>query len=132
MVEKVNRSLLLCVLMLSSQLMGYDLRVFSRTSEIDLKHFIENSAPNDTLIIRAGTYYVSGLVIDKPLCIIGEKGAIIDGAGKGQIMTIKANKVSISGLEFRNTPVSYISDNAAIKLDSAFDCHIFNNRFDNN
>ena len=93
---------------------------------------ILNASSGDTLFIKAGKYHEANLMVDKPMTILGENNAIIDGAELGQILTIKADHVTISGLEFWNTPVSYIKDNAAIKLDSANHCTIINNTFVNN
>jgi len=93
---------------------------------------VELAQPYDTLIIKAGTYHEAGIKINKPLTLIGEKNAVIDGLDLGQILTIQSNHVTITGLEFHNSPVSYIKDNAAVKLDSAFHCEISNNTFINN
>jgi len=91
-----------------------------------------NARSGDTLLIKAGIYNEANIVIDKPLTILGEKNAVIDGTELGQILTIKADHVTISGLDFQNTPISYIEDNAAIKLDSANHCTISNNSFNDN
>lgn len=93
---------------------------------------ILSARSGDTLIVKTGIYQEANIIINKPLTILGEKNAVIDGAERGQILTIKADHVTISGLEFRNTPISYIKDNAAIKLDSANYCTIINNSFVNN
>jgi nitrous oxidase accessory protein len=97
-----------------------------------INNSILNARSGDTLVIKAGIYHEANIIIDKPLTILGEKNAVIDGAELGQIFTIKADHVIISGLEFRNTPISHIKDNAAIKLDSSFYCEIRNNTFKNN
>ena len=93
---------------------------------------IKFAQPGDTILIQSGTYFVANIEIHKPLTLIGEENTILDGRDLGQIMLIKANNVTVSGLTFRNTPVSYIKDHAAIKLDSAFHCVIRNNTFENN
>lgn len=97
-----------------------------------INNSILNARSGDTLIIKSGIYHEAKIFIDKPLTILGEKNAVIDGAELGQILTIKADSVTISGLEFRNTPISYIEDNAAVKLDSANHCTISNNNFIDN
>lgn len=97
-----------------------------------INNSILNARSGDTLIIKSGIYHEAKIFIDKPLTILGEKNTVIDGAELGQILTIKADSVTISGLEFRNTPISYIEDNAAVKLDSANHCTISNNNFIDN
>lgn len=106
--------------------------VLKTTKNLSIKEAVEKASPGDTLFITAGIYHEAGIEINKPLTLIGEKGVIIDGRDLGQILTIKAKNVTISGLEFHNTPISYISDNAAIKLDEAINCLIINNTFVNN
>lgn len=115
---------------LSAQAMHISIIEADRKNSI--RDAIECAQPWDTLVIKAGLYREAGIEIHKPLTLLGEKNAVIDGRELGQIITIKANHVTISGLEFRNTPVSYIKDNAAIKLDSAFFCIIRNNTFVDN
>ena len=74
------------------------------------------AAAHDTLIIRPGHYLEFNLVIDKPLTIIGMDGAVIDGGKQGEIMTIRANGVTVSGLHLMNVGTSYTKDYAAIRV----------------
>ena len=108
------------------------IEIVDKKKNNSINEAILNAGSGDTLFIKAGIYHEANILIDKPLTILGEKNVVIDGAELGQILTIKADHVTISGLEFRNTPVSYIKDNAAIKLDSANHCTIINNNFVNN
>ncbi|MFQ5584285.1 MAG: nitrous oxide reductase family maturation protein NosD, partial [Calditrichia bacterium] len=64
--------------------------------------------------------------------IIGEDFPEIDGENKGQVMLIKADSVVIRGLVIKNAGVSFVDDNAGIKLDSAFYCIIEGNKFIDN
>jgi len=109
-----------------------DVSVLASKNKDCLKQAINNSSEGDTLVIKAGIYHESGIVINKSLTIFGEKNSIILANASNHIITIKAKNVTISGLEFKNTHVSYISDNAAIKLDEAENCTIRNNTFENN
>jgi len=117
---------------LLNPLFSKDVSVLDATNKDCIKQAISNCSEGDTLIIKAGTYHESQIVIDKPITILGEKNAIIQSVSSSHIITIKAKNVTISGLEFKNTPVSYITDNAAIKLDEAENCTIRNNTFENN
>ena len=109
-----------------------NISVINVANEFGINKAIELAQPYDTLIIKAGIYHEAGIRINKPLTLIGEKNAIIDGYDLDQILTIQSDHVIVTGLEFHNTPVSHIKDNAAIKLDSAFYCEIINNTFKNN
>lgn len=73
--------------------------------------------PKDTILVRKGIYYEIRDTINKPLTIIGEKGAIIDANFQdGEIFYIISNDVHIKNLTFRNIKISYVQDNAAVKF----------------
>ena len=76
---------------------------------------VKQAASYDRIIVRPGTHQAINVLIDKRLTIIGERGAILDGLGKSQILLIKADSVTLRGLEFRRSSVSYVDDNAAVK-----------------
>lgn len=122
---------ILCVIIFSN-IQALTIEIVDIQKGQSIKNTILKTRPGDTLFIKAGIYKEANLVIDKPITLIGEKNAIIDGDGIGQIIYIKANHVNIRGLEFRNTPVSYMEDYAAVKLDSSNFCTISNNIFINN
>jgi len=85
----------------------------------------------DHITIRKGIYTSKQITVDKPVTIIGEKGAILDGKNKYQIMLITADSVTIKNLIFQNVGVSYIEDNAAIKLKGVSHCLITHNTLRN-
>src|SRR5512142_2316974 len=41
-----------------------------------------------TIVVRAGTYREPTIDVNKPVIIAGDRGAVLDGEGKRQIMTI--------------------------------------------
>ncbi|ADP77947.1 polymorphic outer membrane protein [Methanothermus fervidus DSM 2088] len=55
-----------------------------------LKDVIKYSNPGETIFMHNGTYYASGIVIDKNLTIVGEDkdGVVIDAQREGPIFTI--------------------------------------------
>ena len=102
--KKKYLHILLFFCIVSAQAMN--ISVIDAPGEFGIKRAIELAQPFDTLIIKAGRYREAGIKINKPLTLIGEKNAVIDGNDLGQILTIKADYVTITGLEFHNTPVS--------------------------
>jgi len=82
------------------------------------------------ITITAGIYREPTINVDKPVTIVGEKGAVLDGEGKRQIMTIAADSVTVRGLTFRDVATSYREDWAAIKVVEASDCVIEDNRIE--
>lgn len=88
-------------------------------------------APRGGMIrVAAGIYREPTINVDKPLTIAGDSGAVLDGEGKRQIMTISADSVTVRGLTFRDVATSYREDWAAIKVVEATDCVIENNRIE--
>lgn len=81
-----------------------------------IKETIAQANPNDTIIIKSGTYKEHSIIIDKPLTIIGKDYPIIDGEKKGEIMTIISDNVTVDGLFIINVGISYTEDYAAIRV----------------
>lgn len=69
----------------------------------------------DTLLIPAGVYR-EHLRIDKPLTLIAEGHAVIDGGGSGDIVEITAPDVTLRGFVIRNTGIDLDKENAAIRV----------------
>ena len=91
---------------------------------------IAAAAPHDTLHVAPGVYREPTVVVDRPLTIIGEGGAVLDGEGERALMVIRADSVTIRGLHFRDTGRSFSDDRAALTVDKARFCRIEDNRFD--
>lgn len=105
----------------------------SETGEINsIKKAIELSNNNDTILIETGTYAEGNIVVDKSIKIIGKDFPVIDGLGEAEIFTITADSVFISGLQISNAGISYLEENAGIRLEEVSGCTIINNKFTNN
>jgi nitrous oxidase accessory protein len=130
----MNRNLILTIFQIFTCCFAIakNITLIEPDGKISIQETINALHEADTLILKAGVYYESDIIITKQLTILGEKNAVIDGSEKGSIFTIRARQVTISGLEFRNVPVSYINEYSAIKLDGAENCLIQNNTFNNN
>ena len=77
-----------------------------------------DSAKDGAVIQLEGKIYHGNIVIDKPLQISGKKGTVIEGDGKGNVISVRAPGVTVSNLHVknggmdRNSPEEY----AAIKV----------------
>ena len=85
--------------------------------------------PGGTITVRAGRYREPTILIERPLTLHGESGAVLDGEGQHAILIVHADHVTISGLEFTNTGYAYKEDRAALRVADSRDCHILDNRF---
>lgn len=89
---------------------------------------IELADDFDTIIIKPGLYAEGNIIVNKMVKIIGEEFPVIDGEGKFEVFTITADSVSISGLTIMNSGISYLKENAAIRLEEVSGCSITNNK----
>lgn len=88
---------------------------------------IEVASSGDTLLFKSGNYPSQGVEITKPLSLIGEEGAVLDGGAKDYIIKILANSVMVSGFHFVNSGRSYTKDYAAIYVHRSADFVLSNN-----
>jgi nitrous oxidase accessory protein len=75
---------------------------------------LELAQAGDEVCLQKGIYTEHGLIINKPIVLCGEEGAIIDGGGLA-ILFVKHDSVTIRDLTLRNVSTNYIEDRAAIK-----------------
>jgi nitrous oxidase accessory protein len=88
--------------------------------------------PGDTVRLQPGVYREWGLVVEVPIVLEGNGAAVLDAEGRGEILRVRASGVTIRGLVLRRSGVSFLRDNAAIRLDSVQDCRIERNRLEEN
>jgi nitrous oxidase accessory protein len=81
----------------------------------ELTAAIAQAAPGDTLRLAAGRH-IGPVKVDKPLTLEGEPGAVLDGEGKGSVVTVTAPDVTLRGLEVRNTGTSLFDQHSGIFL----------------
>ncbi len=85
------------------------------------------SAPHDTVRVRAGVYREPTVVLDRPLTLLGEPGAILDGEGERGLLDVTADSVTVRGLTLRDTGVTFAEDRAALKVEKARFCRVEDN-----
>jgi nitrous oxidase accessory protein len=92
-----------------------------------LRDAIAAARAGDRVIVQAGTYRESPVVIDKPLTLSGRPGAVIAGEKGKEGIVIAADGVTVEGMEIRDIPTSYLKDLAAIRVQRRRDFTIRNN-----
>jgi nitrous oxidase accessory protein len=85
--------------------------------------------PGDTVHVAAGIYTEPTIVIDKPLTLIGETGAVIRGSGDHELVVIDADHVTLSGFGLERVDKTFMEDRAAVRVADGADCRISNNSF---
>lgn len=105
--------------------------VCSNCSYTSIKDAIRASKNFDTIVVKKGLYKEIEIIIDKPLTLLAQKGATIDGEEKGEIIIIKSDWVTVDGFTIINVGTSYIKDFAAIRVRSSRHFAISNNTIKN-
>jgi nitrous oxidase accessory protein len=93
---------------------------------------VQQAQPNDRIRIRGGVYREGNIIIDKPLDLVGEGLPVLDGASHDEVLTIRADRVRVSGLVIQNSGVSFSQDLAGIKIEHCHGCVVEGNRLLNN
>jgi nitrous oxidase accessory protein len=68
----------------------------------DLAAALARAAPGDVLRLGAGTHR-GPIVIDLSISVTADEGAVLEGTGKGSVVTVTAPSVRIEGLEIRGS-----------------------------
>lgn len=79
---------------------------------------IAAASPGDTVRIQAGLYR-EHVVVDRPLALVGERGAVIDGGGEGDVVTLTADGVTLQSLTIRGSGRHLWRDSAGVKVFSS-------------
>lgn len=91
-----------------------------------LQKAIDDAPIGSILKLPAGIYKGS-IVINKPLTIIGkEDGVVIDGEGKGTVITIKSSYVTLKNLRITGSGDRHENVDAAITISEAKQCEVSN------
>lgn len=89
---------------------------------------LDIAAPGDTVLIAAGTYH-EHVVVDKPVFLLGEPGAVIDGGGSGTVLRVNAPAV-ISGFTIRNSGANQSQEDSGILVERSPGVRIEHNRLE--
>lgn len=79
-----------------------------------LQEVIDAAAAGDVIKVKKGIY-AGSVIISKPLSIIGEEGAVIDGEGTENIVQIITSDVTLEGLTIQHSGTSKIQSGIYIK-----------------
>ena len=108
-----------------------ELHVGNGQTHASIAEAITAAAKGDTIVVHQGIYQESKLNVDKSLKLTGKDRPVIDGRGNGEIITITAPDVEISGFEIRDSGVSSLDDLAGIKVAGTRNATLSNNRLRN-
>lgn len=88
-------------------------RTTAGQTDFDLHAALNAAQPGDTIHVSPGTY-PGPFVIDKPVALLGEGMPVLEGTGEGDVVTITAPNVTLSGFVVRNSGDSLDQENAGV------------------
>lgn len=97
-----------------------------------IEQALTQAQPHDTIYVNKALYREGNIVIGLPVTLIGVDWPVIDGENAHEVLTVTADSVTIKGFTIRNAAISYIEENAAIKVKETLGCIIDGNRLLNN
>jgi len=115
----LNRIMIQAVILLTVSFAGVSAERFNPADSGALVKVVAAALHGDTVCLQNKIYTVENLLINKPLLLTGEPGSVLQSSGKGNILLIKSSNVTIAGLTFTGTAISFITDNAAIKAEQS-------------
>lgn len=105
--------LLPLLLLISSPLLAAEIAVAPGAGT--LAQAIAGASPGDVLVLSGGAY-LGPVTLDKTLVVEGREGAVIDGQGKGTVITIAADDVVVRGLAVTGSGTVNADLDAGIKI----------------
>lgn len=88
---------------------------------------VRAAVTGDTVLVQPGLYREKNLVIDKKIVLKGNNYPVLDGESKYEVISVKANGVTIEGLRIVHSGQSSIIDMGGIKIYDSRDVVIRNN-----
>ena len=76
------------------------------------------------IVVRAGTYEVGPLILDRRINLSGEGRPVLRGRGDHTLIRVTGDSVEIRGLVLERVASSFVEDRAALKVEGARRCVI--------
>ncbi len=81
-----------------------------------IQQAINSSLNGDTVLVESGIYKEQNINVNKSIVLIGINYPVLDGEHKYEIISVKANNVTVKGFKLINSGVSSYTDIAGIKV----------------
>ncbi len=115
------------LILVSNSLWAKTIHIGSKQNIKSVQQALLIAADGDTLLVDPGHYHEKNIVIQKSIFLIGIKYPVLDGDGKYEIISVKADGVVVEGFKVVHSGVSSIEDFAGIKIYNKRDVVIRNN-----
>ena len=89
------------------------------------------SENGDTILVEPGVYHEKNIVIRKSIVLKGIDNPVLEGENKYEIISIKANHVTVDGFKLQHSGKSDWLDYAGIKIYNSRNVNVVNNILEN-
>ncbi|MFZ1528259.1 MAG: nitrous oxide reductase family maturation protein NosD [Ferruginibacter sp.] len=97
-----------------------------------IKDALAGSKNGDTILVHGGLYKEGNLVIDKQVFFLGEGFPVLDGQKKFEVVSIKADSVTMNGFRVQHSGFATLDDPGGIKVYDSKYVTISNNVLEDN
>ena len=118
--------------LLAVQVAGRTIVVGKSQLITSIQRALQLAQSNDTLLIEPGNYYEGNLTINKSIVFKGINYPVLDGRKKFEIISIKADNVTVDGFRIQHSGAAATDDIAGIKIYDAKNVVVVNNILDDN
>jgi nitrous oxidase accessory protein len=123
-------SLIILILFLHNSSFSKTITVGRGKQFASVKKAIAKAIAGDTVLIYEGVYKEGGIVLEKPVCLLGVNFPVLDGEKKYEILTIRASGAVVQGILFQHSGRSSYMDIAAVRIADCRYVTVQNNRFE--
>jgi nitrous oxidase accessory protein NosD len=123
----MSRNLILSILLFAwcFPSMGATIRVCEQCEVKTIEGALLQAGRGDSVVVAAGIYECKAINITRPVSLIGEKGAVLDGGGINYAVKILCDSVTLSGFTVQTMRlfihiVRHISLSATTKSSAPF------------
>src|SRR5674476_663397 len=102
-------------------------KVQKNTAISSVQQAINIAQNGDTVLVEPGIYKEKNIVVNKSIALIGIQYPVLDGEHTYEIISVKANNVTVKGFKLIHSGVSSLIDIAGIKIYSRNEVTIADN-----
>lgn len=108
-------------------------QVSQHKGSLSIQQTIDQSKDGDTIVVGPGTYREKNLLVNRSIYLKGRNYPVLDGEHQYEIISIKANYVTVDGFKVQHSGRGTMEDPAGIKIyNSHHHVTISNNILDDN
>jgi nitrous oxidase accessory protein len=122
----------LVFVLFSNYMHGRQLHVGVDKKFTTMKSALAACLDQDSIYVHGGVYREGNLMVDKPVYLFGINFPVLDGQKKFEVLSIKANHVSISGFKVVRSGYATLNDPCGIKVYDSENVSIENNILEDN